>query len=184
MDCREVTARYAEYEQGILSESEEDGLKAHLQDCPDCKTHAESMDRLTELLDNLPSAHPPRDMWKPIAERTEGRARQRSFIGKGKSPAGRIVRKTLTRPAFSICMALVVLAFGTYFGYVNYLDYQYPVMVEMPQQNPGSFLAVHAGLSAQDPLAQKGAWALRVALASRNPEPGAVPAPSGRGASR
>ena len=177
MDCREVVAKYAEYEQGTADGQIDGEILDHFETCPGCRTHATRIDQLGPILSHLPTVEPPEPGWPVTADRIQGNARRRRFINRARNPADRYVRGILVRPAFSICLAMVILAFGVWFSYVNYLSSQYPLSVVVPDQDPGGYVAVHVGMSAQEPLAQKGGWALAAAVAAKGVAAETVPTP-------
>jgi hypothetical protein len=184
LDCRDVVGKYAEYELGLLDENENTDIGEHLSGCPDCSRHAAGMEQVTHALGGLPAEEPPDNMWDHIAERIEPAARRRTYVAKAKSPAGRTMRKAVVRPAFSVSVALVVMVFAVLFGYLQSVGTDNPGYVMVPGEDDGGFVALHAGMSAQEPLAQKGAWALAAALAAKNVRSDTIQSPAQGGAPR
>jgi anti-sigma factor RsiW len=184
LDCRDVVGKYAEHELGLLEENEDNELREHLGRCPDCSRHASAMGRVRQALDALSPVDPPDEMWDGIAERIEGTAKRRAYIARAKSPAGRTTRRAVVRPAFSVTVAMLVMVFAVLVCYLQSVGTHNPGYVMVPGEDDGGFVALHAGMSAQEPLAQKGAWALAAAVAAKNVGTEAVQPPSQGGAPR
>jgi hypothetical protein len=59
MECRNIREKLGAYAEGVLSDTEEELVRAHLSSCPDCRTVLDDLRRTTELLDHLDRVEPP-----------------------------------------------------------------------------------------------------------------------------
>ena len=183
MNCKDLVAKYADYEQGLLDEAEAEWIATHLSGCPNCHGYADSMARLTDVLQSMPAVESPRPLWAGIAEKIEAAPAHRRRHAYRNSRIDRLVRALLSRPAFSLSLVLVLVVFGAMYGYLNHYTADAIVFEERQTQTVGPYMAVHAGMVAQEPLSAKSYWesAAEVAAGHANHIPLGVPKAGGLG---
>lgn len=59
MECRNIQEKLGAYMDRVLSDTEEQLVRAHLSSCPDCRTFLDDLRKTTKLLDHLDRIEPP-----------------------------------------------------------------------------------------------------------------------------
>jgi predicted anti-sigma-YlaC factor YlaD len=183
LDCKDLVAKYADYEQGLLDEAEAEWITTHLTGCPDCHGYADSMDRLTDVLQSMPPVESPRPLWAGIAEKIEVAPAHRRRQTNQNSRTGRLVRALLSRPAFSMTLVAVLIVFAGAYGYFTHYAADAIVYEERQTQPVGPYMGVHAGMVAQEPLSAKAYWGFAAEAAAGHADkiPLGVPKAGGLG---
>ncbi len=109
-----------DFREGLLEPREEGRVRAHLEDCPQCRKELQGLSTLAEQLGGLPKeAQPVRDLWPQISWRIEGLGTDiqprlgADEGGKEDRPSGRIPTRRRGRwvsiPAWQLLAASIAL---------------------------------------------------------------------------
>ncbi len=71
MDCEKAQENLSAHLDGELGDAEEKALKAHIEECPKCRSELESLRLTVKLLQSLPRAHAPATFKQRILESAE-----------------------------------------------------------------------------------------------------------------
>jgi anti-sigma factor RsiW len=112
MKCRNVQKRLPVYQDGELSSVEQNRIKSHLTDCPECSKQYKELQRVWDLLSDFPDIQPMPGFHLRLRKKISG-LREHQFI-----PRLRQVFQLLPSPLATVTLALVGLVTGIYLGNV------------------------------------------------------------------
>lgn len=110
MKCRRVHKRLSAYQDGELRLEEQDRIRAHLADCPECRKRYEEFQRIWDVLDDLPDIQSAPGFYLKLHKRISGSGEDYSF------PRLRQIFQVLPSPLAMVTLLLVGLVMGTYLG--------------------------------------------------------------------
>jgi hypothetical protein len=96
-----------DFREGLLPPEDQERIRAHLEECSQCRDELETLSRIMDGLGELPlEAQPPRDLWPQISWRMGGEAREEE------SPAGRKgrERRWVRMPVWQLLAAGIAIA--------------------------------------------------------------------------
>jgi anti-sigma factor RsiW len=178
LDCPRVGRRLPAYHAEELPAAEALAVTRHLEDCSRCAAEAAALERALELIDRLPPAQPPRDMWPALAARLQPRPT-------GWRSAGALLRPAWSPPARALAGGLAVAALaaawlwpqlapapadpGSTMAHVGAGEQSAPAPEPLPPQSSGGADVVNParGLATQSPIVRPTARTFRVLRGTR-----------------
>ena len=112
MKCRNIQKRLPVYQDGELGSVEQDRIKAHLTDCLECSKRYKELQRVWDLLSDLPDIQPMPGFHLQLRKKISGLG-EHPFI-----PRLRQVFQLLPSPLATVTLYLVGLVIGIYLGNV------------------------------------------------------------------
>jgi anti-sigma factor RsiW len=110
MKCRKIQKRLSAYQDGELRSVEQERVKIHLMDCPECRREYIELQRIWHVLGELPDIQPASGFHLQVRGKISG-LKEAHFI-----PRLRQVFKLLPSPLAMATLLLVGLVMGTYLG--------------------------------------------------------------------
>jgi anti-sigma factor RsiW len=110
MKCRKIQKRLSAYQDGELRSVEQDRIKIHLMDCTECRKQYNELQRIWQVLGELPDIQPALGFHLQVRGKISG-LKEANFI-----PRLRHVFKLLPSPLAMATLLLVGLVMGTYLG--------------------------------------------------------------------
>jgi anti-sigma factor RsiW len=126
MKCRNIQKRLPVYQDGELSSVEQDRIKAHLTDCPECSKRYKELQRVWDLLSDLPDIQPMPGFHLQLRKKISGLG-EHQFI-----PRLRQVFQLLPAQLAMVTLLLVGLLTGIYLGNVIFEESLTPFKSRQP----------------------------------------------------
>lgn len=110
MNCRSIRKRLSAYQDKELSSDEQDRIRSHLQDCPECNERYAGFQHTWEVLGELPGIHPTPGFYLELRKKISGLNDHR-FL-----PKLRQVFQFLPSPLAMAALLVAGLVLGAYAG--------------------------------------------------------------------